>query len=210
MENYHSPANAVMANSKASHLYTHALLRSLSGGDRRSVGESNRAAALVLEQPELIAVLFHGLDSTDPVLRMRCSDAIEKATAKRPELLAPYKRALMRKYSKIEQQEVRWHVAPMLARLSLSNKEESAVVNLLLSFTNDRSSIVKTMTMQALADIGLRNRQLLPIIEQHVQELSVIGTPAMKARAKKLLRALAEAMANPTIHRTCAKNRAGR
>jgi hypothetical protein len=86
----------------------------------------------------------------------------------------------MQKYSKIEQQEVRWHVAPMLARLSLSNKEETAVVNLLLSFTNERSSIVRTMAMQALTEIGPRNRQQLPIIEKHIQELSVIGTPAMK------------------------------
>lgn len=172
----------------------HALLRSLSGGDRRSVGESNRAAALILEQPKLIAVLFQGLDSTDPVLRMRCSDAIEKATAKRPELLAPYKKALMQKYSKIEQQEVRWHVALLLSRLLLTTQEATAVVKLLLSFTNDRSSIVRTMTMQALTDVALRSRHLLPEVTEHIQELSVIGTPAMKARSKKLLRALAEAL----------------
>lgn len=169
----------------------HELLRSLSGGDRRSVGESNRAAALVLERPELIAVLFQGLDSIDAVLRMRCADAIEKATARRPELLVPYKQALIQKYAKIEQQEVRWHVAPLLSRLPLTAEEAASVVRLLLSFTNDRSSIVKTLTMQALTDIALRSRHLLPEVTQHIQELSVIGTPAMKARSKKLLRALA-------------------
>ena len=138
-------------------------------------------------------MLFQGLDSTDPVLRMRCSDAIEKATAKRPELLAPYKKALMQKYSKIEQQEVRWHVAPLLSRLPLTTQEATAVVKLLLSFANDRSSIVRTMTMQALTDVALRSRHLLPEVTEHIQELSVIGTPAMKARSKKLLRVLAEA-----------------
>jgi len=49
------------------------------------------------------------------------------------------------------------------------------------------------MTMQALTDIALRSRHVLPEVTAHVQELSVIGTPAMKARSKKLLRALAEA-----------------
>lgn len=171
----------------------HALLQSLSGGDRRSIGESNRAATLVLDQPELIAVLFQGLDSFDPVLRMRCSDAIEKATAKHPELLVPYKKALIHGYSKIEQKEVRWHVAPLLSRLPLTTEEAETVAKLLLSFTNDRSSIVRTMAMQALTDIALRCRQLLPEVTKHIQELSVIGTPAMKARSKKLLRALAEA-----------------
>jgi hypothetical protein len=170
----------------------HTLLRSLLGGDRRSIGKSNHAAALVLEQPELIAVLFQGLDSTDPVLRMRCSDAIEKATAQRPELLAPYKKALIYKYSTIEQQEVRWHVAQLLSRLTLTASEAKAVVKLLFSFSNDRSSIVKTMTMQALTDVALRSRRLVPEVTRHIQELSVIGTPAMKARSKKLLRTLAE------------------
>ncbi len=99
----------------------------------------------------------------------------------------------MQKYSKIEQQEVRWHVALLLSRLLLTTQEATAVVKLLLSFTNDRSSIVRTMTMQALTDVALRSRHLLPEVTEHIQELSVIGTPAMKARSKKLLRALAEA-----------------
>ena len=171
----------------------HALLQSLSGGDRRSVGESDLAASAVLEEPRLIAVLFQGIEASDPVLRMRCADAIEKVTTKLPELLAPYKKLILQRLSKIEQQEVRWHVAPMLARLPLTESEENAAVNLLLSYTNDRSSIVKTMSMQALTDIALRSHRLLPEITQHIKELSDIGTPAMKARGKKLLKSLAKA-----------------
>lgn len=170
----------------------HPLLQSLSGGDRRSVGESNRAVLAVLENPELIAVLFQGVESPDSVVRMRCADAIEKVTANHPELLVPFKKAILNRLSKIEQQEVRWHVAPMLARLPLSEAEETTVVNLLLSYTNDRSSIVKTMAMQALADIALRSHRLLPEITRHIEELTVIGTPAMRARSKKLLKSLAK------------------
>jgi len=47
----------------------------------------------------------------------------------------------------------------MLAPLPLTEAEEGTVVELLLSYTNDRSSIVKTMSMQALADIALRSRR---------------------------------------------------
>jgi hypothetical protein len=172
-------------------VHPHALLRSLAGGDRRSIGESNRAAALVLEQPGLVSVLFAGLEAGDPVLRMRCADAIEKASARRPDLLAPYKREILLKFSKIEQPDVRWHVAPMLARLPLSAAEEAFAVDLLLSFTQDRSSIVKTLAMQALIDIGLRNRRWLPAVERQVRALAVMGTPAMRSRAKRLLGALA-------------------
>lgn len=171
----------------------HPLLKSLTGGDRRSIGESNRAASLVLEQPELIEVLVEGMESADPVLRTRSADAMEKVTAVRPELLVPYKKKLLRKFSKVEQQEVRWHVAPMLARLPLSKTEETAVLNILLSYTNDRSSIVKTMAMQALADIALRSLRFLPEVQRHIEELTATGTPAMKARGKKLLKQLLKA-----------------
>lgn len=124
---------------------------------------------------------------------MRCADAIEKVTAKLPELLLPYKKKILLRLSRIEQQEVRWHVAPMLARLPLTRAEEDVAVNLLLGFTNDRSSIVKALSMQALADIALRSRRLLPEITRHIRELTVIGTPAMKARGRKLLKSLANA-----------------
>lgn len=171
----------------------HKLLKMLSGGDRRSIGKANQVAALVLGRPGLLTVLIDGMESTDPVLRMRCADAAEKVTTDRPELLAPYKRVFLQKLSKIEQQEVRWHVAPMLARLPLSEPEERSVVNILLSYTNDRSSIVKTMAMQALADIATRNRRLLPDVKRHIEELMVIGTPAVKARGRKLIEKLAKA-----------------
>ncbi|MEB2362761.1 MAG: hypothetical protein HUU41_03175 [Bryobacteraceae bacterium] len=170
----------------------HPLLKSLMGRDRRSIGESRRVASLVPEQPELIAVLVQGIESTHPVLRARAADAMEKVTAVRPELLVAYKKELLRRFSRVEQQEVRWHVAPMLARLPLSQAEETAVLNILLSYTDDRSSIVKTMAMQALADIALRSLRCLPEVQRHIEKLTATGTPAMKARGRKLLKQLAK------------------
>ena len=41
--------------------------------------------------------------------------------------------------------------------------------------------------MQALADIARDSPVLLPIVRQHITELTIIGTPAMKARGRKLL-----------------------
>lgn len=169
----------------------HALLQSLSGGDRRSIGRSNQAVAIVLGQPELMKVLFRGIESADPVLRMRCADAIEKATVSRPDLLVPYKRKLLGKLSRVEQQEVKWHVAPMLARLPLSGKEQACVLGTLLGYSRDRSSIVKAMAMQALVDLAVRSPRLMSEVKRHIEELSAVGTPAMQARGRKLLARLA-------------------
>jgi hypothetical protein len=165
----------------------HALLQMLQGGDRRSIGRSNEVVAMVLAQPELFAVLMSGIALDDPLVAMRCADAAEKITVQHSEWLAPYKRTLIVDYSRIAQAEVRWHVAAMLPRLPLNKAERRQVFALLLTYTNDHSSIVKTMAMQALFDLALHDAELQPLVRQHIEELCITGTAAMKARGRKLL-----------------------
>jgi hypothetical protein len=118
---------------------------------------------------------------------MRAADAVEKITARQPVLLQPYKAQLLEQIAGIEQQEVRWHVAQMLPRLDLDQEERQAAVRILRGYLTDRSRIVQTFALQALADLaegdeGLR-RQVIPLIEQMVQS----GSPAVKSRGRKLL-----------------------
>jgi hypothetical protein len=57
----------------------------------------------------------------------------------------------------------------------------------LLGYLDDPSSIVRTFTMQALADIAQDSAALLPIVRQHLTGLATTGTPAMRARGRKLV-----------------------
>lgn len=168
------------------------ILSKFEGGDHRSIGRSNEVVAEVLKKPELFDELVSGIALDDPLVRMRCADATEKVTALHPEYLRPYKRTLIEDWSRIKQKEVRWHVAAMLSRLPLSAREQQRVINILLSYTNDRSSIVKTMAMQSLADLAMRDEKLRPLIQRHVEELSITGTPAMQARGRHLLATLSK------------------
>jgi hypothetical protein len=169
----------------------HPILQKLSGTDRRSIGKVNEIVTAVLAAPRLFGILFDGMLDTDSVLRMRCADAVEKIAATHPEYLRPYKRKLIQHVAKIEQQEVRWHVAQLFSRLALTPKERRHVVDILASYLRDESKIVKTFSMQALADIAEQDTALrAPIIKQ-LEELTRNGSPAMKARGKKLLAKLA-------------------
>ena len=183
MENRHPPANGIGAGDP------HQILAMLQGGDRRSIGRSNEVVAIVLAQPELFDVLMQGMLLDDPLLRMRCADAAEKVSVVHPEYLQPYRQVILDELSKVEQQEVRWHVAAMLPRLELDRDETRKAVALLLGWTNERSSIVRTLAMQALADIALRDRKWLPEVRRHLGELTITGTLAMQARGRKLLAA---------------------
>jgi hypothetical protein len=165
----------------------HAILRQLAGGDRRSIGNSSAVVSLVLSDPSLFAALFSGILSDDPVVRMRAADAAEKVTVQHPEYLQPYKDKLIAERADIGQKEFRWHVAQMLPRLELNDADLSRVLPILFSYLNDRSRIVKTCAMQALADLAKRTPQLRPSVLVHLRELTITGTPAMKARGRRLI-----------------------
>jgi hypothetical protein len=83
------------------------VLNKLAGGDRRSIGKSNEVVADVMRDPSLFGIVFDGMLSDDPLIRMRSADAIEKITVKHPEYLQPYKEKLVNQVAKSEQQEVR-------------------------------------------------------------------------------------------------------
>lgn len=57
---------------------------------------------------------------------------------------------------------------------------------------------VKTNAMQALYDLAERHEALRSVVLLHIKELVDIGTPAMKARGKKLLARLKRLLADST------------
>jgi hypothetical protein len=166
------------------------VLQKLEGGDRRSIGRVSEVVTDVLNDPSLFEVVFNAMLSDDPIIRMRSADAVEKITAKHPEYLQPYKKKLIQQVAKTNQQEVRWHVAQMFSRLELSKDERAVAVKILLDYLNDESKIVKTFSMQALADFVERDASLRPQVIELLEELTRTGSPAMRSRGRKLLEEL--------------------
>jgi hypothetical protein len=166
------------------------ILQKLKGNDRRSIGRVREVVMEVLNNPSLFNAIFEGMLSDDPVLRMRCADAVEKITSKCPELLQPYKKIFIQKLARIGQQEVRWHVAQMFSRLELNRLERRSVVKILINYLKDESRIVKTFSMQALADIAKVDTSFRSRIIAIIEELTDSGSPAMKSRGLKLLEEL--------------------
>ena len=166
------------------------VLKKLEGGDRRSIGRVSEVVAEVLNDPSLLEAVFNAMLSDDPIIRMRSADAVEKITAKHPEYLQPYKKKLIQQVAEINQQEVRWHVAQMVPRLELSKEEQAVVVEILLDYLNDKSKIVKTFSMQALADFAQRDASLQFKVIQLLEGLTRTGSPAMRSRGRKLLEKL--------------------
>lgn len=160
----------------------------LRGGDRRSIGRSNEVVKLVLRAPQRFAELVECLWSDDPIVRMRAADATEKVSAVRPELLKTYKTELLGLLAETEQIELRWHLAQMIPRLPLTKLESVRAAQTLQRYLEDRSSIVRTFALQALADISRSAAVLRPLVREILEQSILRGTAAMKARARRLLK----------------------
>jgi len=166
------------------------LLDKLQGGDRRSIGRVPEVVAEVLSNPDRFGELMTGMQHPDPVVPMRAADAAEKVSAEHPDYLSPCTHELLHQIGQSTQQEVRWHVAQMLPRLTLSADEHAVAVALLYGYLNDRSAIVQTFALDALATFAQRDPALRPEVVRLLDEAQTAERAAIRARARKLLTAL--------------------
>jgi hypothetical protein len=188
----------------------HELLERLTGGDRRSIGRSNEVGAFVLDKPSLFGVLLSELWSSNPLIRMRAADALEKITVRHTEWLHPYKEQLIAQVAQSQEQEVRWHVAQMFPRLQTSQEERAAIVAILLNYLGDTSKMVKTFATAALTDLAEQDAGLRPEVLRVLEEQTRTGSPAMQSRGRKLLHRLRAASIQEDSlreHQQCARKR---
>ncbi len=166
------------------------ILALLKGGDRRSIGRSDEVAAIVSKNQALFPELIEGWWSENRLVRMRAADATEKVVRELPGLLLPYKNKFLGLMADAEEPELRWHLAIMVPRLPLNSKERQLATSLLSRYLEDRSSIVKTFALQGLVDLTLDHPSIRPEVIEILRRASRSGTPAMRARSRKLLRHL--------------------
>ena len=163
------------------------ILALLGGADRRSIGRAEQVAAMVARDPKLFPRLMAGLWSDDRLVRMRAADAAEKVTRRFPAWLRPFQRELLGLLAESAEPEVRWHLAAMVPRLPLSAAQRRRAASSLELYLEDRSSIVRTFALQGLADLAGQEPSLRPPVLERLRQAVRSGTPAMKARSRKLL-----------------------
>lgn len=78
----------------------------------------------------------------------------------------------------------------MIPRLDLNQEERASVVARLVEYLNDKSNIVKTFSMQALADLAEKDTTVRVKVIPLLEELTRAGSPAMRSRGRKLVQRL--------------------
>ena len=136
---------------------------------------------------KLFPKLITGLWSAEALVRMRAADAAEKVTRKHRELLQPYKDELLGLMAETQAQELRWQLAVLVPRLELNARERQVAISSLHRYLENRSSMVKTFALQELVDLVKNEPDIRSRVTDIVRQATRHGTPAMKARSRKLL-----------------------
>jgi len=166
------------------------MLEKLRGGDLRSIGRANEIVADIKKDSTLIEKVFPGLYDSDPVVKARCADVIEKTTIDRPELLSSHKQDIISILQNETQQEVCWHIAQIIPRLKYTPVQEKEIIAGLNRYLSHRSKIVRVCALEALTDLAKKNTMIVKEVIKTILFHVKTGSPAVQARGKKLLKRL--------------------
>lgn len=126
----------------------------LSGGDLRSIGNADDIVSMINSQEDFDC-LFKLVFDEERIVAMRAADAVEKITRVNPLYISKHKQELLVLGYKINNKELKWHIAQLLPRLCLNAGEAANVWQLLFSWAADKtnSNIVRVNAIQGLFDL---------------------------------------------------------
>lgn len=163
-----------------------ALRAMLEPGDLRSTGRSAEAAQAILDGRTPAATLLEVAEAGPRPVTMRALDALEKASHQRPDLLNGLSPRLLALSAAARDKEARWHLAQLVPRCQLAPRQRAKAVQVFRSYLDDSSSIVRTFALEAIVTLAGGDPILRAEARKLLAEAAATGTPAMKARAKKL------------------------
>jgi hypothetical protein len=169
----------------------------LAGDDLRKLGKTSLVISKINTQHDFDQ-LFRLLYQENRVLVMRAADAIEKISLSGPDYLSKHKNQLLELCGEAKNKELKWHLALLLPRLQLTNKEFDKAWNMLIQWAKDSadSRIVRVNAIQALFNLTSQNPAKRKKFNLLLLELDKENIPSVNARIRKIRKVL-EVNTNP-------------
>jgi hypothetical protein len=148
----------------------------------------------IADAPRRLHGLIELLWDDDAGVASRAADALERVTREASPALwrvvEAYKAELMGLLADAILPRVRWNLALTLPRMTLTVPECRRIRAVLETWGDDKSSVVKTTALHAMADLTRQDPDCLPEVLDLLRMSGRSGTPAMRARSRILLKAL--------------------
>jgi hypothetical protein len=162
------------------------LRKVLTGGDRRSIAQSNRARALVEKNPDLIAHIAALADEKDWLVSQRALDLLEKFAHDHPEWVAPYKQVFIGPLAESDKWEVRLQIVRALPLFYWETAELPRVKAILRENVGHAQTFVKAWALNSLAIFAERDSKLRPLVLRALTAFENSSSKALQARARNI------------------------
>jgi hypothetical protein len=174
----------------ATHPATGTLRALLSGGDRRSIAQSNRAREL-LRSPERVAELAALTADTDPLVVMRAVDLLEKLAHDHPQWVQPHRKLFIGPLADSDRWEIRLQIVRALPLLTWTARERTRVIQILRRDVELPQKFVRAWALDSLAQFMSHDQALRASVERHLARFEHSGCKALATRAAHIRRRLA-------------------
>ena len=162
----------------------------LAPGARLHPGRVWEVVELVEGKSAGMAQVVRCLFDDDPAIASRAADALERLTRDRPHQAQRWTDSLIGLLAETTEKKVRWNLALVIPRLKLTATGCRRIAEILETYLDDPSSIVKTAALHGMADLTRQDPELLPDVLDVLRVAGRSGTPAMRARSRILLKAI--------------------
>ena len=164
----------------------------LSGNDRRSIADSNRARLLIERDPSLVAQLVGLTEDENWLIVQRALDLLEKIAQEHPSWVEPFKELFIGPLSRREQWEIRLQIVRALPLFRWTPAQSRRVEAILRENVDFPQTFVRAWALDGLARLSERRRRLVPVVERYLGEFERSSSKALRARARHIRERLAD------------------
>jgi hypothetical protein len=136
------------------------------------------------------AKLVRLLRDQDRAVVERAARTLKKIAERDVTALYAWRKKLLDEAFRAADVRVQWNLSIVIGKLPLKGADKALAVELMFERLRDKSGLNRTMAMQALMDLSENDATLRARVVPIVIESLESGTPAMRARARKLMAAV--------------------
>src|SRR5678815_1116866 len=163
-----------------------AIRRMLTGGDRRSIADSNRVRRLVEDNPSLVIDVAALTADEDWLVTQRALDLLEKLAHEHPDWIAPHKQIFIGPLAASDKWEIRLQIVRALPLFHWGPAQARRVEAILLENVTFPQTFVRAWALDGLATLAERRATLMPIVRRHLRDFERSSSKALQARAKQI------------------------
>jgi hypothetical protein len=168
------------------HLEGETIRALLTGGDRRSVAQSERARALLRSEPGRVPELAALAGDPDWLVSMRAMDLLEKLAHEHPEWVQPHKSLFLGPLAESDKWEIRLQVVRALPLLKWTPREAKRAIEILTRDIEHPQKFVRAWALDSLASFARIHGAVIPTVERGLGRFERSGSKALQARARQI------------------------